>query len=334
MEKKLASLCILKILQEESDENHPLTQPMIGQLLKVKFGLSYERKAIKSSLTLLQNDPFNYDIIETPRKGVYLAQRDFEPTDILYINTYIMGAKGIPSTFAKKISNKLSSYLSKNEQKYFKESYWIDKIDRTKNKQLQYTIDAIFKAILNNKKISFKRMEYASDGSMQLREKNGYIKEYIVSPYYLYNSRGMLYLLCNSKDRDDLNEYRVEYITEVHELESIRTDLYSLKDCKNFNIAEYINNHLYATGGSPSIEMKLKVLNPSYGIKFVKDWFGSNSKIEEINGNCIATAKTDEQSAFWWIMQYSEHFKLLGPNSLIEKTRNAANNILKNYTIK
>jgi len=333
--KKNSILYVLKVLQEHSDEKHRLTQQQIIDYINAEYGLEIKRRSVKSSIKLLQDKPYEYDIIEDGRKGVFLGQRDFEPTDILYLNTILMGARSIPSSFALKMSNKLLNNLSENERKDFKQTLWMDKIYRTKNKHLQIIIDTIFKAILNNHKIKFKYMEYSADGSLQERKKDGYSVDYIISPYYLYNSRGLLYLLCNTKDQTDLNTYRVEYMAEVEELKNReRDEITSFKGGEHFDIANHINEQLYATASNKIIEMKVEVLKPSKGIRYIKDWFGDNSRIEEINGKCFATMKADETASFWWIMQYSEHFKLLEPDSLIEKTRNAANNILKNYTIK
>ena len=53
--KKLALIRILQILKEYSDENHPLTQEEIINILKREYGINVERKSISRNLSLLKD---------------------------------------------------------------------------------------------------------------------------------------------------------------------------------------------------------------------------------------------------------------------------------------
>ena len=77
--KKLSPLCILEVLKESSDENHPLKQEQIIQKLYNRFGLELERKSVGATIDSLID--FGFDIVKT-RNGCYLGEREFEKSEI------------------------------------------------------------------------------------------------------------------------------------------------------------------------------------------------------------------------------------------------------------
>ena len=82
-DKKMSVLCILQVLKEHSDENHPLTQAQIIKKIEHHYGLSLERKSIGANIESLID--FGYDIIKT-KNGCYLASREFEPSEVSFLS--------------------------------------------------------------------------------------------------------------------------------------------------------------------------------------------------------------------------------------------------------
>jgi len=338
--KKGYILYVLKILQDHSDEHNLITHQQIIDYAKMEYGVEMERKAVANCIEILQDPPFEYDINKgnekNSRKGFYLGARDFDANDVLYLNAYLLSARNIPASFAKRISTTLINTLSEHYRKNFREIYFIDKVDRTPNRHLPYVIDKIAHALRHNKKITFKYYEYDIDGKLLPRKKNGVEHIYKVSPHYLYNSLGKFYLLSTPEHSDDKTKleaatFRVEFIDNVDELDEKATSINKIPGYEKFDIGEYMNTHPYATGDNTFIDMKLEVLEPTRGIRYIKDWFGNAARFKKDGDNCYASIKTTFNAAFWWIMQYSEHFNLLGPKSLINKTRKAAERILDTY---
>lgn len=338
--KKAYVLYVLRTLMEYSDDHNPMTHKDIINHIKEDFGVTMERKAVASCIEVLKGEPFNYEIIKgddkQSSKGCYFSDRLLDPNDILYINTYLMCARNVPESFATRISKTLLGTVSKYYRAKFPSICYMSKVDRTPNKHLPYVINDIAHALRKNKKISFKYYEYDINGDLIARKKEGKEHVYIVSPHYLYNSLGKFYLLCtkhvNNVKPTTYSVFRVEFIDNVEELNEKATDINKLPDCKNFDIGEYINTHPYPTGDNTIITMELEILKPEDGIRYIKDWYGNAAaSIKKVGDKCIAKIKTTEMTAFWWLMQYSTHFNLLGPKSLINKTRDAAKRILDNY---
>ena len=67
--KKLLILNILDILWKDSDQDHRLTQREIGEILRTRYGMAADRKAIKRNLMDLVEFGFDIEYREVPRGG-------------------------------------------------------------------------------------------------------------------------------------------------------------------------------------------------------------------------------------------------------------------------
>ena len=207
--KKMSLLCILKVLQEYSDENHPLTQAQIISKIVNNYGLELERKSIGANIESLID--FGFDIIKTD-KGCYLGQREFEPSEVSFLIDAVFSSRSIDSKRSRELAEKISKFLSVNERKKYKYICKSDEIIRTDNKQLFYTIDVLNEAIEKGKKVQFNYNRFYFD--KELREKKN-AKPYVINPYFLINNQGKYYLVCNYDYYDEIANYKVELISNI-----------------------------------------------------------------------------------------------------------------------
>lgn len=108
--KKLTILCILEILKNNSDEEHPLTQAEIIKLLYGIYGMECERKSISASIQSLID--FGYDIVKRGRAGYYLNSRELEDSEIRFLIDAVFASKNIPSKQALTLAQKLGAFQS------------------------------------------------------------------------------------------------------------------------------------------------------------------------------------------------------------------------------
>ena len=81
--QKLKLLYIIRMLEEHSDEVHPLSTAQIVERLDAE-GIHSERKSIYDDMEKLAD--FGYDIIKVHSRqggGYYLGSRDFELPELL-----------------------------------------------------------------------------------------------------------------------------------------------------------------------------------------------------------------------------------------------------------
>lgn len=107
-EKKYLILLVLKILENESDENHPLTQSKIAQAISDVFPC--DRKTVGRNIHFLMK--VGYPIKKTSR-GFYLDGKKFTVEEITFILDAVRSATGKTETEKDAILRRLSDILVK-----------------------------------------------------------------------------------------------------------------------------------------------------------------------------------------------------------------------------
>ena len=333
MEGKSASiLLILKTLEKYSDENHYLTQQQIIDYIEQDYDIKLERKSISKHINTLIDD-FDYDIDIRPKGsggGCALLSRMFEASEIKFLVDAIYSSKMLTGKYAKDLSEKIYSTLSENQKRECDYSYIIssNNINRTENRQIFNNIDRIQQAIVKNKKIKFQMKIYDENGKPVSR-KDG--KEYICSPYFLVNNSSKYYMICNPfTPKYKVKPYRIDNMLNVEISSEDAYPLNNIEGMKNFNISEYINEHIYMYGGE-AISATLLLKNSSYSISYIKEYFGSNAKIYKKDGNIYTNVRCNRTALKFWVLQYSKEITLISPTDLVEEIRQHLKEKLDEY---
>ncbi len=267
--KKLSILYTLEILKEYSDENHLLTQSDIISKINQVYGMECERKSIAMNIESLIE--LGFDIIKIPHKGCFMGERVVEPSEVSFIVDALFSSKSINGKQAKDLAEKISSMLSKHQRKKYNYIYKADQVSRTQSRDLFYNIEIIQEAIENHKKISFKY-------NKPYFEKENRKRPYIVNPYFLINSQGRYYLVCNYDYYDEIGNYKVELISDIKILDSDIKPITEIKGYeKGIDIAKYTNEHIYAFG-KDTVKATLKLAGEQ-SVGHIVDWFGKEGKI-------------------------------------------------------
>jgi len=240
--KKLYIMYILKVLKEESDENHPLKQAEIIRKIKARYNVdNIDRKTISRTIDSLVD--MGIEIVKLDGGGCYLSDRELEPSEVTFLIDAIFSSRALNQKQAKDLSRKLSNMLSIHQRDRFKYVHKSDEIIRTDNKQLFLNIDLITEAIDKGKQISFNYTRYYFDETKKEKQKE---KEYIINPYFMVNNQGKYYLVCNYDYFDELANYKVEQIRNVKILDTDIKPITKLKGCENgIDKAKYINENIY-----------------------------------------------------------------------------------------
>mgnify|MGYP003289585497 CR=1 FL=1 len=324
--KKSSYLYILKILEEFSDENHPLTHKEIIDLVYQEYGLELERKSVASSLKILEDS--GYDINKGNRNGFYLLERNFNESEVSFLVDAIFSSREISGKQARELSKKVYSCLSKYKRRDYEYLFKSDEINRTDNKNIFFNIEIINEAIKRKKVVKFKYKDFDENGNETLRY-NGF--KFHVCPYYVVNNYGKYYLLARRRKYDVLSVFRLDYIRDPEIMEDGEfLDIKDITQYKNgFDIAEYLNSHVYLFGGEVC-NAKLELKNTA-AISYVKDWFGNNASIKKENNKLIARIKCNENALFYWAIQYSQSVKVIYPDYLVDRIKKALDEIVKDY---
>ncbi len=121
-ETKLKLLYLMKILLEQTDEDHVLsTMELINELKR--YGISAERKSIYDDIEALNE--FGMDIINkrTQPSGFYVAGREFELPELKLLVDAVQASKFITKNKTNELIKKLENLTSKFEARQNGEFY-------------------------------------------------------------------------------------------------------------------------------------------------------------------------------------------------------------------
>lgn len=321
--QKQKLLYIIKMLQEKSDESHPIKMEAILEMLDHE-GIKAERKSIYNDMDTLRD--FGYDIMLTKGKngGYFLAYRDFDVAELKVLVDAVQASRFITTKKSKDLIRKITTLAGEHEAKNLKREVYVMNRIKSENEAIYYNVDEIHRAIEANKQITFKYLEYSVNKEAVPR-RNG--KTYKVSPRALAWNEEKYYLIAYDADADLIKNYRVDKIKDIDLTDESRI---ILEKDRNFDVAEYCNR---AFGMYCGDDETITVRFPNRLIGVVIDRFGKEVNIYNIEGECFKTRLNVSVSPqlFGWITGLGPEVQIVGPSKVVDEYKDFMNQILNNY---
>ena len=216
--KKLALLYILKILEEYSDRDHPMTQSDIAEKLEQNYGIILERKAVSRNLSLLREAGYE---IESEAKGNYLDYRDFDNTELRLMIDGVLSSRYITESQAKNLADRIANLSNKHFRSHVKHIYLLSNHEKSENKTVFYALECIDEAIEKGRQISFDYYCYAFDDDLKpsrsRRETVSPIQLVIKNQFYYLIAATEVNVLGRAKEKDPthpmIKSYRLDMIS-------------------------------------------------------------------------------------------------------------------------
>ena len=104
--KKQLILWVLNVLNNESDENNPITQTKIADIITDIYPC--DRKTVCRNIKFLQEMGYP---IKKVSKGFYMERKVFSTEEVNYIKAAIMGSTGKDETEKAALAEKVSDIL-------------------------------------------------------------------------------------------------------------------------------------------------------------------------------------------------------------------------------
>lgn len=238
--KTLAPLLILRILEEYSDESHPLTREDIERLLDENYGIVMERKAFFRHLKNLQGlkDEGIYitrttvkskDPDESSCAGFYLGDRTFSELDLRVIIDALSGSLYLSQWETEDLVRRLAGLCGRHFQKKMKKYQFIGQNNKTKNETLMLTLEIIDEAIEEHKQIRFTLLGIENGGR--------YMKDRIetCTPVQCFVKEHNYFLVGVSSVNGKLEavSYKLADIVSIEKLEVPAEDIHTLAEFKH-----------------------------------------------------------------------------------------------------
>ena len=315
--QRLKILYLYQILMEKTDENHPISMPEIIQELE-KYGIQAGRKALYEDIEALK--AFGVDIVSTrgSQAGYSIVSRSFELPELKLLADAVASSRFLTEKKAKQLIQKIGSLGSPYEIKQIERQIYIANRTKAINEKIYLNVDAIQRAINENKKISFRYFKY------NVEKKKKYSPNlHICSPYALTWDDERYYLVAHyDKYPDKMTNFRVDRMEGVQLL-----DEPSEKLPKGFNLKEYLSSTFSMFSGT-SQDVQLRFENEL--VSAVIDRFGTDVKLyPDGDTHFTTTVKIKaEQPFFGWLFGFGTSAQILQPAEIREKYVNMLKNVL------
>ena len=328
--KKLLILNILDILWKDSDQDHRPTQREIGEILRTRYGMAAERKAIKRNLMDLAEFGFDIEYREVPRGGAGEEEENTILTDFYLVRPFTEGelrllidgllfSRHLPHRQCRELVEKLEGLSSR----YFRSRVrHITRMpgEQEDNQQLFLNIELLDEAIEKRQKAAFHYLEYGTDKKVHYRTRSdGSVREYVASPYQMAARDGNYYLVCRREGYGGLANYRLDRICDLKILEEPSESFTSPEERggQPLDLAAYMREHIYMYAGG-SCHAKLWV-NRSL-ISSVIDLFGKDVVFsrEDAEG-VVVSVYANEMSIEQFAKSYAPNTAVLEPPELRKK---------------
>lgn len=321
--KKMLNLMILKILEKYSDEDHRLTQGRIIELLNTEYGMECDRRSVSKNIKSLKE--MEYDIVKE-KDGCYIV-RDFEDWELRVLIDSVLFSKSISRSKAKDLIKKLKNLGNNYFEAKVKHIVSLPELQRSDNKAVAYTLNAINDAISKSKKISFVYNSYGAD--LQLHPKRE--EPYIVNPYQMVATNGRYYLIGNYDKYNDISHYRIDKMTDVKILKDKIKPKREVADISvnGFNLPQHLAEHIYMFSGK---SIWVKFWASLYMMDALVDWFGKKFDIlQRGEERLLIGVKVNETAIKYWAMQYGESIEIIEPKSLRHEIMKTAQTISQKH---
>lgn len=323
--QKLKLLYLIKILSEQTDENHCMsTQRLIDEL--ARYDIKAERKSIYDDINCLIH--FGYDIINVKSRtegGYYLAGREFELPELKLLVDAVQASRFITQKKSKELIAKLEKLVGPYDAKKLQRQVFVAGRIKTENESIYYNVDKIHNAIQDNTQISFVYLTWNRKKELEPR-KDGLL--YRISPLALTMKDENYYLIAYDDEENKIKHFRVDKMSRITQLEG-KTRL-GLAEFGKLDVAEYTNKTFGMFGGEASA-VTLQLPDEMAGI--ILDRFGKEITIRKLSDGIIsARIKVAVSHQFYgWLTGLGRAVTILSPDNVKKEYQAYLEAILEQY---
>ena len=315
--QKARPLYLMKILLEQTDEQHPLTTNELITELST-YDIHVERKTIYSDLDILRQ--FGLDI-ETKRDkttNYYIAHRQFELPELKLLVDAVLSSRFITEKKSDELISKLSMLTSKAQAQSLKRQVHVAGRAKSFNEQSYYSVDAIHTAITDKKKITYKYFDYDVNKQRIYRKDSAM---YQVTPITLCWDSDKYYLVAYSAEHNELRNYRVDRMSDV-KVSDESADAY---DACKFDVSEHIRR-VFGMFSGEQVQATLAFDNSFVNV--VLDYFGKDiTLVPKGDGWFEVIVDVSVSPVFLaWVFQFGGKAEIKAPNSLISAMKETHTN--------
>ena len=323
--QKRKLLYLLRILSEETDEEHSLTMPEILEKLGA-YDIAADRKTIYADLQELENA--GYDILGEREGNSYqysLASRDFELPELKLLVDSVQASRFITEKKSRELIKKLGTLTSRHNAGKLKRELMYSGRVKTMNESIYYTVDKLHAAMNEGSMVRFQYYNWNVKKEQELRHDGAY---YEVSPWALLWDDENYYLVAYDAKDQKLKHFRVDKMLRLLVTDKKREGEKAFKEAG----VESYSTRMFGMFSGKDERVTLEAENRFAGILI--DRFGKDIMMIPIDADHFrATVSVSLSEQFLsWVFSLGEGIKITGPESAVKAAREMLARLNKMYT--
>ena len=321
--QKLKILYLMKLLQEKTDREHPVSVKDIIQTMEA-YGISVERKTVYDDIETLRTFGMKIGSRRGKPAGFYLEERTFELPELKFLMDAVQSSKFITEKQSAALVRKLENLASVHEAKKLKSQVFLMPGIKTLNEEIYTNIETIYDAISANRQISFRYYQWTL--SRELKPKRGG-ERYRVSPGKLLWNNDNYYLMGLDESSGVVKHYRVDKMMDVAVEEEKRSGESVFRD---FDMGRFSAETFGMFDGKETI-LKIRFSNELVGV--VLDRFGKKAVLQRSDDThfFLQTHIRVSGQFFGWLTGLGSGAEIVSPEKVRKEYKSFLTKILKTY---
>lgn len=321
-EQKIKLLVLWDLLRTNTDEDHAVNADEI-RLALAERGIGVIRRVVANDIATLNR--YGYEVLSYKKKYTYyyVVNRSLEMAEVVMLADAVNASKlpaGQKKALNERLSGVLCSYQAENMSRHI-----ISFDGKCKgNSSFIYNIDAIERAINENRQISFLYFDY-NQFHEKVYRKNG--DRYVVSPVVMVWDKNNYYLLCFSERHENMITYCLDKIDDVKIMREARIER---PEYEKFNTEEY-RKQVFSMFGGESRRVTL-LFSPNI-LSDMFDRFGDDIRIGKVDDETFSVDVTVQISKtfFAWIAGTQGKVKIKSPGKVLDEFNEFIAKIKESY---
>ena len=323
LNQKLKIMYLMKILLEETDEDHDLTLNEIVEKLKA-YNVTAERKSLYSDIENLRT--FGLDIIGMQYGKTYhykVASRQFQLVELKLLVDAVQSSGFITEKKSDELIAKLESYASKYEAKKLARQVNVNGRVKTMNERIYYSVDKIHQALNEESQIKFQYFTWTADKKMELKHGGAY---YSVSPWALCWDDEKYYLVGYDNREYKIKHFRVDKMADVS---VVYEDREGKEEFSKMQMSEYTNRLFGMFDGNLET---VTLLCENHAANVIIDRFGTDIPLMKTDaGHFTVRVRVSVSKLFLsWIMAIPG-VKIVAPERTVDMMKSEIKRLQEMY---
>lgn len=307
-------LVLLKTLEEKTDDETWLTTADIRGILE-KEGLECSIRTLRRDVKCLRECGYDISVLETDGKYTKYAYtgREWSAPEVQILVDAVSSAQFIPQKRSEELIRKLALTAGPSHEDKLVPEILVSEHVKAKNRNMIYSVQAIRRAMEEDRKISFRYLRYNMEKKQIPKHQGTKDEHYIISPYATVWNNDRYYLVGWSDRREKVTVFRIDRMEVPTILKKTR-----VPEPDTFDVRDYTDKVFRMYGGPEEnvvLRCKTEILDQ------VIDRFGEQPEIkEDPDGETFQVIVPVSLSTtfYAWVFQYVGKMKILAPEYVRE----------------